>query len=197
MAVVLLLKTEDGPTIEFPVLRKCTLGRSRSCDLTVDDQKMSAKHGMFHFDDKGQLYYTDLESTNGSFLNNSKIQKIHFKVNETLRLGNTSIMIDEKRLNARETMAIGRGQAFQEDRTIVMPANKGTRSINGANDEPVAEEDNGEQQKKSVILSKNLKNKISKSEWGGIKKENLIDQEKRSGKTKILKLDINKHKKKN
>lgn len=197
MAVVLLLKTENGPTIEFPVLRKCTLGRSRSCDLTVDDQKMSAKHGMFHFDDKGQLYYTDLESTNGSFLNNSKIQKIHFKINEILRLGNTSIMIDEKRLNAREAMAIGRAQAFNEDRTIIMPADQETRASKGSIDDSMGEEGASENQKKSVILNKDLKNKISKSEWGGIKKENLIDQEKRSGTTKILKLDINKHKKKN
>lgn len=205
MAVVLLLTTNAAPTIEFPILRKCTLGRSSACDLTVDDQKMSGKHGMFEFDDKGQLFYTDLGSTNGSFLNNSQIQKIQFKVDETLLLGNTSILIDNKRLTPRERMAIGRGISPNEDRTIVIPAHKSTRSIIAgvtpiqADSPKVAETDDDKSsvdQKKSIIVNKDLKKKLPKSDWRGVRKENLIEQEESSGKTKFLKLDINKHKKK-
>lgn len=194
MAVVLLLTTLDAPTIEFPVMGKSTLGRSSSCDLTLEDKQMSGKHGFFEFNEKGQLFYSDLGSTNGSYLNNSQVQKIQFKVNEVLRLGNTTIIIDEKRLNARERIAIGSSAITREDKTIVIPAHKGTKSIVASSGS--IEDKEPENQRKSVVLNKDLKKKVPKSNWMGGKKDSVIDQEESSGQTKMLKLDINMHKKK-
>lgn len=109
MAVVLLITTDNEQPIELPVFKKCTLGRSSSCDLKLEDLQMSGRHGFFELNDKGELVYTDLGSTNGSYLNNSQIDIIRFRINETLRLGNTNIIIDEKKLNGKERLAIGRG----------------------------------------------------------------------------------------
>lgn len=193
MAIILLLTTKDSQTIELPVLGKCTVGRSGHCEMTVEDGQMSGKHGVFEFNNNGQLFYTDLGSTNGSYLNNNRIQKIQFKINETLRLGNTIITIDEKRLNPREKIAIGSGA--REDKTIVIPGLQEVKSppplpVSKKDDEPTS-------QRKSVVLNKDLKKKVPKANWtGGSNKENLIEQEESSGKTKFLKLDINKIKKK-
>lgn len=196
MAVILLLTTNDNETVEYPIMRKCVLGRSNSCDLTVDDKQMSGKHGMFELNENGHLIYSDLGSTNGSYLNNSQISKIQFKVDETLRLGNTIITIDEKRLNTRERVSIGRGIPEKEDRTMVIPAHKGTKSI-VASSVPVTSEVAPEvPAKKTVVLNKDLKKKVPKSNWMGGKKDTIIEQDESSGKTKFLKLDINKHKKK-
>jgi pSer/pThr/pTyr-binding forkhead associated (FHA) protein len=122
MAIVLLLTTEDDQAVEFPVLKKCVVGRSRSCDLTIKDSNISAKHGIFEFNEKNQLLYRDLGSTNGSYLNNSKIQKVQLKINETLLLGTTRIKIDEKRLTKEEKLAIGHGIIMKEKTSLVPPS---------------------------------------------------------------------------
>jgi pSer/pThr/pTyr-binding forkhead associated (FHA) protein len=183
MAVVLLISTNNENPFELPILGKCTLGRSSSSDLKLDDKQMSGKHGIFELNSKGELFYTDLGSTNGSYLNNSQIHKIQFKLNETLRLGNTIITIDEKKLNPKERIAIGKGlaQANGGD-TLVIDKDK--------------EKTEQSHQKKSIILNKDLKNKTAKPNWMSGKNEKLIEQEKSSGLTKMLKLDIEKPKKK-
>lgn len=160
MAVVLFITTNNGQTTELPLLSKCTVGRSSHSDFKIDDKQMSGKHGVFELNHQGELFYTDLGSTNGSYLNNSQIQKIQFKVSETLRLGNTLITIDEKKLNSRERLAIGKGLTGDAT-TLLIPT------------------------KSQSFDSKPSKKKIPKSNW-----------ESNAGKTKILKLDINKHKKK-
>ena len=202
MAVVLLITPDNGQTIELPVLGKCVIGRSSSADLKIEDGKMSGKHGIFELNSKGQLFYSDLGSTNGSFINNSQIQKVQFKINEVLRLGNTTVIIDEKRLSSKEQSAIGRGVA-PSDKTIILPASNGTETIipggfPGKKPLPpkMPEQDEKTNQRKSVILNKDLKKKLQKSEWASGKNENVIEQEESSGKTKMLKLDINKIKKK-
>lgn len=197
MAIVLIITTDNEQPIELPILGKCSLGRSSSCDLVINDRQMSGKHGVFELNSAGQLLYSDLDSTNGSYLNNSRIQKIQFRIDEVLRLGNTTIIIDEKRLNSKERLSIGRGIANDEDSTLVMPPHKGTKSIVRGS-EPIKNDEAKEpsQSKKSVVLNKDLKKKIPKSNWMGGKKDSVIEQEESSGKTKFLKLDINKHKKK-
>ena len=42
------------------------VGRSKGCDLQIDDESVSARHGWFYLE-SGAVYYTDLNSTNGSF----------------------------------------------------------------------------------------------------------------------------------
>jgi pSer/pThr/pTyr-binding forkhead associated (FHA) protein len=177
MALVLFITTENEETIEYPILGKCTLGRSSSCDLTLKDSQLSGKHGSFELSSKGELIYTDLGSTNGSYLNNSLIQKVQFKINESLRLGNTIITIDAKRLNSREIQAIGKGQSASNQNTIIIPSPK----------PKIAE--------KSVI-KKALGIKNQKVEISVGRNDTLLEQEPSSGETKMLKLDINKHKKK-
>lgn len=187
MALILLLTTDGEKTIEYPLFGKSVIGRSSSCDLTLIDKQMSGKHGVFEIGERGELYYTDLDSSNGSYLNNSKIQKTQFKISETLRVGNTSITIDENRLSSKERLAIGRGQSADgsNGKTIVLPPTIGKNVP-----------DNSQNQKKSIILNKDLKKKQPVSDWKNEKAENIIEQEESSGATKMLKLDINKLKKK-
>jgi len=188
MAIILLITHKNDQTIELPILSKCILGRSSSCDLVIKDSQMSGKHGEFELNVKGELFYTDLGSTNGSFLNNSQIQKIQFKLLETLRIGNTLITIDETKLNALERMNIGRGVCEDHERTLILP---GTEIDSHSQEDEPKKRIPG----KVVLLNKSLKSKSNKSSWMGNKKENVIAQEKSTGKTKMLKLDDAKNKK--
>lgn len=127
MAVVLFITTNEEQTVELPLLEKCIIGRSSHSDFVIADKQMSGKHGIFELNDNGELFYTDLGSTNGSYLNSSQIHKIQFRINETLRLGNTVITIDEKRLNSRERLAIGKG-LIESNAKVDIPPFSGTKS---------------------------------------------------------------------
>ena len=173
MAIVLLVSVKNGQTFELPILGKFSLGRSRSCDLSVDDDQMSGQHGLFELNSKGVLTYTDLGSTNGSFLNESKIQKIHFKINETLRLGNTTITIDQKKLNDQEKLTLSSGVDTSSKKEISIPTEEELKAKN----------------QPKLKIGQKKDNQFER-------KDNLIDQEASTGQTKFLKLDVNIKKKK-
>ncbi len=198
MAIILILTNENGQTSELPITGKCVVGRSSSCDFTINDKQMSGKHGCFEIGSSGELFYSDLGSTNGSFLNNSQIHKVQFRTNEVLLLGNTTITIDEKKLTTKERVSIGRGIADDTGKTIVLPS--ATRSLVRETALPPAtpqasESKEAPKPKKGIVLNKDLKKKI-KSDLTTIKADNLIEQEASSGVTKFLKLDLFKKKKK-
>jgi pSer/pThr/pTyr-binding forkhead associated (FHA) protein len=158
---------------------------------------MSGKHGSFEITSTGTVVYTDHGSTNGSFLNNNVILKTQVKINDKVRIGNTIVVIDEKRLSNKEKLIVGKSVIGAGDLTMAMPTIKGTKSL--ISDSKKVEETKKENEKdskdstvfkKSVILNQELKKKASKSNWVGNEKEKLIEQEESSGNTKLLKLDI-------
>lgn len=188
MPVILLLTTDDTETIEYPLLQKCIVGRSSSCDLTLEDKQLSGRHGEFDLKPNGQLFYKDLGSTNGSHINNSQIHNVQFKVNDVLRLGRTKIVVDEKRLTPKERISIGVNLEKKQDKSLTVPELKGNTS-SVAKPAP-------DKEKKTIILNKDLKKATPKSNWMGGKKETLIEPEVSTGNTTILKLDNTKEKKK-
>jgi diguanylate cyclase (GGDEF)-like protein len=69
-----------------------TLGRDSSADITVSDQGISRKHAMVS-KEKEKVYLTDLNSSNGTFINDKKIkagEKIELVKEDMIKLG-TSI----------------------------------------------------------------------------------------------------------
>lgn len=177
MAVILLIQDPQGQLAELPLLQKIVLGRSSSCDYKIEDSKISGKHCTFESTQKGEVIFTDLESTNGSFLNNSKISKTIVKINDVIKIGGTTIRIDEKRLNPGEKKTIGYeaiSTKRNEDKTLPMVGKKPQAS------EPMT--------KKSVALRKALKDKKSQPA-AFTSKDSIIEQEASSGTTKMLKLD--------
>ena len=60
----------------FPITHwENAVGRSKSCDLVVNDPAVSRSHGTLDRDDKGVWRFTDLESGNGTYINGKKIPK--------------------------------------------------------------------------------------------------------------------------
>jgi hypothetical protein len=49
-----------------------TVGRGVECDVVIDDTYLSARHAQFSFDD-GDLLVEDLDSTNGTYVNQELI----------------------------------------------------------------------------------------------------------------------------
>jgi pSer/pThr/pTyr-binding forkhead associated (FHA) protein len=174
MAVVLLIKTEDGEVSEVPVLNKLVIGRSSTSDFKVLDSNMSGKHCSFEIDPKGQLLFKDLGSTNGSFLNNSQIQQTVIRINDVVKVGNTQIRIDEKRLSPSDKLVIGIAPAKQhrKERDKTLP------SLNRFDKTAVIESEKPMKKERPNQGAKELS-----------KKESEIPREKSSGETKFLKLE--------
>jgi pSer/pThr/pTyr-binding forkhead associated (FHA) protein len=108
MPIFITIDTEGVELLELQLHGKVSFGRSSRCDLQIDDPKLSGSHGFFDFNEHGNLVYTDLNSTNGSFVNNNKVTSTIFKIGDVLKVGKTTITIDESRLNLKETKALGR-----------------------------------------------------------------------------------------
>lgn len=182
MAVVLIIKTEDGGIAEVPVLNKIIMGRSSSSDYKISDSILSGTHCSFELDQKGQLLFKDLGSTNGSFLNNSQVQQTTVKINDVIRVGTTTITIDEKRLSPSDKLIIGFSQhkknKKERDRTLPDLSRSG-RNVEIQSETPP---------------KKTLENDV----MAGNKKtnhKNEIDPGVSTGDTKFLKLNHSKKKK--
>ena len=70
---------------------KNTLGSAPGSEITVRDPAISAKHASISYKE-GQFVITDLDSTNGTFLNDDPkpVARIELKDNDVIRVGETA-----------------------------------------------------------------------------------------------------------
>lgn len=73
----LLVSQDDmGRRMVFPMVKvKTTIGRDPSCDIVLEDPEVSRQHLKLYIVDD-QVQVKDMGSSNGTFLNNQKIDKI-------------------------------------------------------------------------------------------------------------------------
>ena len=72
------------------------LGRGHSCDLTLDDEMISREHCRIWLDDSGNINVLDLESTNGSKIDDKKISQEILHPHNRLKIGKHVIKIEYK-----------------------------------------------------------------------------------------------------
>ena len=68
---------------------RITIGRSSSCDVVIDDMLVSREHSEIQ-QIKSSFYIKDLDSRNGTFVNDEKVPKgkyIKLNPNDVIRLG--------------------------------------------------------------------------------------------------------------
>ena len=73
-----LLRISENPFI---------IGRGRQCGLTLEGDSVSRKHCAIHFRD-GSYFIRDLQSTNGTFVNDQANEEIRLKAGDRIRIGN-------------------------------------------------------------------------------------------------------------
>lgn len=73
--------------------KKLSLGRHHKNDIQIDEQAVSSRHALIyadanrHFPEYSEYYLEDLDSTNGTFINNEKISgKVRLHHNDVIRL---------------------------------------------------------------------------------------------------------------
>jgi pSer/pThr/pTyr-binding forkhead associated (FHA) protein len=77
-------RTFDGATLR--------VGRGRDNQLVLADDRVSRHHGQLAAR-RGVLVYADLDSTNGSFVNGTRVHEIVLGSGDVVRLGNSTLTI--------------------------------------------------------------------------------------------------------
>lgn len=67
---------------------KNVVGTAADCDIVLSDRKVSRKHCAIRYEG-GAFILADLDSSNGSFVNEERVQKIELIDNDLLSLGDT------------------------------------------------------------------------------------------------------------
>jgi pSer/pThr/pTyr-binding forkhead associated (FHA) protein len=70
------------------------LGRSRKADIPIHDHLLSRKHCTI-VPDPGGLHLVDLKSSNGTFLNGKRVERVRIKSEDVIEIGNTVIVLLE------------------------------------------------------------------------------------------------------
>lgn len=83
------LEMVDGRRVE--VEDGLTIGRTKECDLVLDDHKVSRRHARLTVD-HGVVEVVDLGSSNGIWLNGSKVRQHLLRPNDELRIGTTDMV---------------------------------------------------------------------------------------------------------
>jgi adenylate cyclase len=92
------LESLDGE--RFDITANCSLGRSPGNDIVIDSEKASRRHAVIHLQNIGEFWLVDLGSTNGTSLNDRRVQK-------PVRLcSNDEIMIGEHVFKFRQSQEI-------------------------------------------------------------------------------------------
>ncbi len=186
MAIVILLETSDGKTTELALLGKTVFGRSSKSDIQIEDSKLSGTHFSLELTKEGNVLFKDLESTNGSFLEHTKLTHHLIKIGDRIRVGSSYVYIDEKRLSMDERYRLKADrpkiQKKSMDKTLELP------------EVPTPPKSESKSQV-SLLRSRKKENKYDK-EVKVSAKDNLLEQEESSGQTKLLKLDVSKKTKK-
>ncbi|MBM4016364.1 MAG: FHA domain-containing protein [Planctomycetes bacterium] len=98
---------EKGRGIELKAGISWTLGRDTGCDLKLQGDLVSRKHCMLK-EFKGGYYVKDLDSLNGTFLNDQAITQVELKPGDKLQLGDVVLtFLDESLAKTKEEKKLG------------------------------------------------------------------------------------------
>ncbi len=89
-----------------------TIGRSPNTDIQIDNLTVSKQHARL-IEQKDQYALEDLNSTNGTFLNDEKISRANLNHNDIITVGKHTLVIHYNKEGSRKTHDFG-------DKTVKM-----------------------------------------------------------------------------
>lgn len=100
------------------------IGRSSSCNVKVDDSRVSSRHCEISVGDNGRVVVTDLNSTNGTLINETSITSANLFIGDILKMGEITISIDSLSLSGPERKALTKSAATAKAKFISFKAPK-------------------------------------------------------------------------
>ncbi len=85
----LTINMPDGEELKFGLdLETITVGRADTNDIVIDDISVSSSHAELVRQSSGNFLVTDLDSTNGTRVDNEVIKEAYLEDGDTVRFGN-------------------------------------------------------------------------------------------------------------
>jgi pSer/pThr/pTyr-binding forkhead associated (FHA) protein len=120
---VLIVKFEGSILQKVPTNGgSITIGRSPDNSIAIDNLAVSSRHAEIK-SEQGQLVVEDLNSLNGTFVNNQRVKRSALKDGDVVLIGKHSIQVDEKgkvEAPVRGTQPAAGKQALRVDETFVL-----------------------------------------------------------------------------
>lgn len=155
-AIKVVEGTEEGQSIMFTKdVRKILIGRDKECNLILSDKSVSRKHAEVIQDWAGEFTISDLDSTNGTFVND-RVIKTNYKLKDRdyITIGATRLIF----LNPRERYL------DQFDIPTPIPMGKEEVEVNDKEKIPPAANHQEEEKEKIIPPPPPIKSTISKLE---------------------------------
>ncbi|MBE6047614.1 MAG: FHA domain-containing protein [Clostridium sp.] len=92
----LLINNNGVFSEEYLSMKITTLGRSKTSDIVISNKVISKKHAQI-LKQKSDFFIIDMESTNGTFVNNRKLrrnEKVKLKSKDKIKLGNVCLSFE-------------------------------------------------------------------------------------------------------
>ena len=130
--------------------RPIFIGRSSKCHITVKDSMVSGKHLAIKINDDSRVVIKDLDTTNGTYLNGSKIEESLLYLEDFIQVGRVKITLDSREMSSNEL------KLHQRDfeRTNVTFVKLGANLNNDFEDDPT-----GVRKQKTLLAKVREKNK--------------------------------------
>src|SRR5712691_11466691 len=90
----LILQFEDQAWKEYAVGRMATIGRLSDNTVIIDNPAVSSHHACV-FRDGGQLVVEDLQSTNGTFVNGTRVSRQALQHGDVVQVGTHKLVLDQ------------------------------------------------------------------------------------------------------
>jgi pSer/pThr/pTyr-binding forkhead associated (FHA) protein len=87
---------EPAMTFRVPTGAMKTVGRAVRSDFILDAAMVSRIHCRLTVDNDGQLVVEDLESTNGTFVNDERVKRAVLSAGDRLRVGRVVLAVTQE-----------------------------------------------------------------------------------------------------
>ncbi len=95
------MQNKEVAYFEIKPTQVIVLGRGEKCNITLVDDFSSTQHCSIRFED-GYLIIKDLDSKNGTFVNENLIYESYIYIGDNIRMGNTHISLAKEKMSAQE-----------------------------------------------------------------------------------------------
>jgi len=76
----------------FKVTNKVRVGRAQDCEIFLDDDGISRIHAQLEQDEFGSVIIEDMDSTNGTYFNGTRINRHQLRDGDKIQIGSTTIL---------------------------------------------------------------------------------------------------------
>jgi pSer/pThr/pTyr-binding forkhead associated (FHA) protein len=128
----LVLKFENMELKEIPLgTRPVTIGRAPDNDIPIDNLSVSNYHARVYVE-AGSLVVEDLNSLNGSFLNDIRVERAMLKDGDTILIGKHHILVDQSHDAALQLDSWRKAPAPRVNETMVLDTHERRKMLEQA-----------------------------------------------------------------